>query len=273
MAFVFVAGRDPGLEGQPLGVYEVILVPAAPEQRATLLPPFSRRPTTHRRSPATSRACPSAHQTVLQQTTSASANSPRCAHSSNLRLHVSPLGNPSSLYGTSEPRGIREQHVQDPLQTLPRRIPIPARRPKTTRRIDKQRLQLRPQLVRNPPLQQPSHDPPDADEKHHEKIIKHKTTPVWGQKQPTGPCRWGSVRETPRAAVRGGQSPGMSRKPCPLGGSQRTAPGHVPGRHVWGASPALRPRRAQEGKNARPGPEGRLSPRGGRSTGRERSPW
>jgi hypothetical protein len=40
----------------------------------------------------TSRSC---------KTTSASAKSPRCAHSSNLRLHVSPLGNPSSLYGTS----------------------------------------------------------------------------------------------------------------------------------------------------------------------------
>jgi hypothetical protein len=102
VALVDVASRQPDRERQPVGIYgQVIAAPWAAQERARdLLAPFfasTNDASTITRDqsslPApTSRSC---------NTTSASANSPRCAHSSNLRLHVSPLGNPSSLYGTS----------------------------------------------------------------------------------------------------------------------------------------------------------------------------
>jgi hypothetical protein len=102
VALVDVAGRQPDRERQPVGVYgQVIAAPWAAQERARdLLAPFfasTNDASTITRDQSslpvpTSRSC---------NTTSASANSPRCAHSSNLRLHVSPLGNPSSLYGTS----------------------------------------------------------------------------------------------------------------------------------------------------------------------------
>jgi hypothetical protein len=102
VAFIDIAGRQPDRERQPVGVYgQVIAAPWAAQERARdLLAPFFAstndastitRDQSSLPAPA-SRSC---------STTNASANSPRSAHSSNRRRHVSPLGNPSSLYGTS----------------------------------------------------------------------------------------------------------------------------------------------------------------------------
>ena len=102
VALVVVAGREPDREREPVGVYgQVIAAPWPAQERARdLLAPFFAstndastitRDQSSLFAPA-SRSC---------KTTSASANSPRRDHSSNRRRHVSPLGNPSSLYGTS----------------------------------------------------------------------------------------------------------------------------------------------------------------------------
>jgi len=98
LALVDVAGRQPDRERQPVSVYgQVIAAPGAAQERARdLLAPFfasTKEASTITRDQSSlpapaSRSC---------KTTSASANKPRCAHSSNRRLHVSPLGNPSSL--------------------------------------------------------------------------------------------------------------------------------------------------------------------------------
>ena len=102
LLLVLVSGRKPHLERRPVGVYgQVIAAPWPAQERARdLLAPFFAstidastitRDQSSRFAPA-SRSC---------KTTSAPASNPRCAHSSKRRRHVSPLGNPSSRYGTS----------------------------------------------------------------------------------------------------------------------------------------------------------------------------
>jgi hypothetical protein len=98
---VLVAGRDPDGKRCPVGVYsEVVAATGAAAQRARdLRAPFfastSEASTLTRdqssRPLSASSSC---------NTSSACTNSPRRVHSSSLRRHVSPLGNPNSRYGT-----------------------------------------------------------------------------------------------------------------------------------------------------------------------------
>ncbi len=99
---VFVAGGEPHLEREAVGVYGQVIAASWPAQERArdLLAPFfastSDASTITRDQSSlllpTSRCC---------STTIASASNPRRDHSSKRRRQVSPLGNPSSRYGTS----------------------------------------------------------------------------------------------------------------------------------------------------------------------------
>ena len=102
LAFVFVARGEADLEREPVGVYGQVIAGSCPAQERArdLLAPFfastSDASTITRDQSSlralTSRSC---------STTIASSSSPRRDHSSIRLRHVSPLGNPSSRYGTS----------------------------------------------------------------------------------------------------------------------------------------------------------------------------
>ena len=62
-------------------------------------------------------------------------------------------GQPQFTVGHLQPRGVGVEHKQNPLQACTGGIAQPARVAEPSRGIGEQRLQRRPQLVRDPPLQ------------------------------------------------------------------------------------------------------------------------
>jgi len=100
--FVLVAGREPHFERRPAGVYGEVVAAAGPAQERArdLLAPFfasTSEASTITRDQSSFSAAASSSCKIR----TAEASSPRLDHSSSRRRQVSPLGNPSSRYGTS----------------------------------------------------------------------------------------------------------------------------------------------------------------------------
>jgi hypothetical protein len=94
---VFVAGGDPDFEGEPVCVYGEVETAArlATDRARDLLAPLLASTVEASTITRDQSSFPCSLNWSCSKT-SASVNAPRCCHSSSLRLHVSPLGKPSS---------------------------------------------------------------------------------------------------------------------------------------------------------------------------------
>ena len=98
---VLVASRKPQRERQTAGVYRQLVAASGPAQERArdLLAPFFASTSEASTITRDQSSLPAAANSCCK-TCSAAAKSPRRDHSSKRRRHVSPLGNPSSRYGT-----------------------------------------------------------------------------------------------------------------------------------------------------------------------------